>query len=138
MALNKILDKVHLDNAKLEYLENLSESPEINYSRKYLSSIHELEKLIGKCRSELGNVTVPTLLIQGSGDPVVDPASADIIADNVGSEDVEKVILDRDRHIIVRNEGADEVFESYQDDIQRINLILRTEKMWQDALKKLE
>ena len=33
---------------------------------------------------------------------------------------------------------ADEEFESYQDEIQRINLILRTEKMWQDALKKLE
>ena len=33
---------------------------------------------------------------------------------------------------------ADEEFESYQDEIQRISLILRTEKMWQDALKKLE
>jgi hypothetical protein len=33
---------------------------------------------------------------------------------------------------------ADEEFESYQDEMQRINLILRTEKMWQDALKKLE
>ena len=33
---------------------------------------------------------------------------------------------------------ADKEFESYQDEMQRINLILRTEKMWQDALKKLE
>jgi len=33
---------------------------------------------------------------------------------------------------------AEEEFESYQDEMQRINLILRTEKMWQDALKKLE
>ena len=32
---------------------------------------------------------------------------------------------------------ADEEFESYQEEIQRINLIFRTEKMWQDALKKL-
>ena len=34
--------------------------------------------------------------------------------------------------------GADEEFESYQDEIERINLILRTEKMWHDALKKLK
>ena len=34
--------------------------------------------------------------------------------------------------------GEDEEFESYQEEIQRINLVLRTEKMWQDALKKLE
>ena len=33
---------------------------------------------------------------------------------------------------------ADKEFEKYQEEIQRINLILRTEKMWQDALKKLE
>lgn len=33
---------------------------------------------------------------------------------------------------------ADEEFESYNDEMQRINLIIRTEKMWQDALKKLE
>ena len=33
---------------------------------------------------------------------------------------------------------ADEEFESYQEEIERINLILRKEKMWQDALKKLE
>ena len=32
---------------------------------------------------------------------------------------------------------ADEEFESYKDEMLRINLILRTEKKWQDAMKKL-
>ena len=33
---------------------------------------------------------------------------------------------------------ADEEFDSYLDEMMRINLILRTEKSWNDALKKLE
>ncbi|MEJ2041632.1 MAG: alpha/beta hydrolase, partial [Desulfosarcinaceae bacterium] len=42
-AWNRIMDRVHLEEAKMEFVENQPENPHINYHRNPVSGVHELD-----------------------------------------------------------------------------------------------
>lgn len=106
---NEFMDVLRLEQGKVEYIENVSESPDINYSRNYVRGVLELNHLIRTCRKSLHEVTSPALIIQGTNDPVVKPESGDIIHAEIKSSNKVLVKMDRDRHIIVRQDGHNEV-----------------------------
>jgi hypothetical protein len=59
---------------------------------------------------ELEKIVVPTLIMQASNDPVVDPGSGMDIFSKVGTEFKELVYMARDNHGIINGHRCDEVF----------------------------
>lgn len=109
---NEFMELLRMEQGKMgEYVENDSESPDINYSRNYLKGVRELNYLIKACRKSLGDVISPALIVQGMGDPVVIPESGDIIHSEIKSQNKILVKLDRNNHIVVRKEGHEDVFQ---------------------------
>ena len=49
----------------------------------------------------LGDVTCPAVIIQGDGDGVVDPQSADLIYRKLGSRDKQRIWVEATRHGIL-------------------------------------
>ena len=94
-----------------EYVESEPENPEINYKKSYMTSIHELGKLIEETHSILHKVRTPTLIIQSSNDPIVEPRSAEIIYHTISSDIKEKQLIESNKHVIITNNDKELVFE---------------------------
>ncbi|MCF6309248.1 MAG: alpha/beta fold hydrolase [Sulfurimonas sp.] len=80
--------------------ESEPEHPEISYKKHYMVSVAEWKKLFDIVEERLKHISVPTLIIQGDKDPVVDPKSADIIYDTIKSTIKEKYIVKSDKHVL--------------------------------------
>ena len=103
-----------------EWIDNShTEQPEINYDKHPLSSVAQMDKLMTKVSAMLKNITAPILIIQGDNDPVVKRESAKLIYDAVKSKDKKLLILPREKHSILADEGCDEVFEAVYGFIER-------------------
>ncbi|MEA3365240.1 MAG: alpha/beta fold hydrolase, partial [Candidatus Hydrogenedentes bacterium] len=110
VTMNTILNRFSGRNAPW-YVENNPDSPHINYFRNPIAGINELGKAMKTMESVLPEVAVPTLIIQGDGDPTVHPHSAQRIFELLGSEEKELIMLHRATHGIVNGPGSHEVFE---------------------------
>ena len=109
VAWNTLLTKINVDKWKMEFVENDPEYPQINYVRNPVRGGYELEKLMRLVENSLGKVTDPTLIIQASDDPVVDPVSGQEIFDKLGTKEKHFCRIIADHHGILRGKGADEV-----------------------------
>ncbi len=108
---NQLLQRFDIKKGKLEYVENNSENPAVNYSRNYLSAVNELGKLMDKCYDNLHHVKNPALIIYSKNDPVVIPDSSVIIHNIIKSKINKLVSFDMDNHIIIAKEDNIKVFE---------------------------
>ena len=118
---NDILDKFSIEKGKLEYIQNNSENPHINYKYNYLKGVEELGDLMDEVRKNLKKIEVPTLIIHAKQDPVVHCKSSEIIRDKISSEKKEFAIIDADKHVIITNEKArDSVFNKIYEFIKNI------------------
>jgi len=124
---NDLLDKFNIEKGKFEYVDNPTESPGINYEKIHLNGVHELNKMINHCREKLNNITLPTCVVQGTEDPVVNPKSRELIIKNIQSEIKEEIAIETKRHVIIRKDGSEEVFEKILDFFLRHNLISSNE-----------
>ena len=106
---NKLLGAFGLRKGKMEFVANDPENPHINYTRNPVAGVSELERLMKHLKTRLGRVVDPVLVIQGSDDPVVHPASGEALYSWVGSAGKELVQISADRHGILRGEASDEV-----------------------------
>jgi len=111
MAWNHLLDRVHITSGHLESVENPTEHPDTNYRRTYLAGVLELERLIDDSRAWLPRVRVPTLIVQGDHDPVVDPVSGQLAFDAVGSAEKELAPMRFSRHGILSGDGSEIVHQ---------------------------
>ncbi|PKL18843.1 MAG: hypothetical protein CVV49_04050 [Spirochaetae bacterium HGW-Spirochaetae-5] len=106
---NTILKKFKIEKGKMEFVPNVPENPDINYSRNPINGTYELGKLMKHVESNLSKVTIPALIIQATGDPVVNPQSADEIFSKISSPIKELIKIKSDRHGIVRGKELKEV-----------------------------
>lgn len=67
---------------------------------------------MSKVENTLKHVTAPILIIQGDNDPTVKRESAKLIYDGVKAKDKKLLILPRERHSMLADDGFDEVFEA--------------------------
>jgi esterase/lipase len=109
VAWNKLLSKIHVNKGKMEFVENVPENSEINYLRNPVSGGNELEKLMKQVENQLRNVMEPTLIIQGSDDPVVNSVSAQEIFEKLGTKEKQFLRIYADHHGILRGGEADKV-----------------------------
>jgi esterase/lipase len=93
-----------------EYVENRPENPHINYLVNPVAGVAELTEAMEVMQEALKDLRVPTLILQGSRDPVVNPNSGSAIFERIATEHKELLVLERDRHGIINGPGTAEVF----------------------------
>lgn len=97
----------------MEWIDNShSEQPDVNYHKHPLASVAQMELLMTKVEGVLANITAPILIIQGDNDPIVKRESGKLIYDSISSKDKKLLILPREKHSILADEGCTEVFEA--------------------------
>jgi esterase/lipase/1-acyl-sn-glycerol-3-phosphate acyltransferase len=106
---NRLMEKIRLNGAKREFVENQPENPHINYSRNPISGVREIERLMDAVEPKLASISVPALVAQANGDPVVNPKGSKRIFDLLGSENKKYVLFNFDRHGILLGDGAEQV-----------------------------
>jgi esterase/lipase/1-acyl-sn-glycerol-3-phosphate acyltransferase len=121
-AWNWFMDKVRLDEAKKEFVENHPENPHINYHLNPISGVHELERLMADLEPRLKDIEIPALVAQAKGDPVVNPKGAEKIFATLGSTDKQMLMLNFDRHGILLGEGARQVYRSIWQFVAHLDL----------------
>jgi esterase/lipase len=117
---NQVMDGLRLGMAKYEHFDNYPENSETNYPVNYLSGVHQLERLIHRCRGSLNKVTVPTLIVQGDHDPVIKAASGPEALAAIRSEEKDLAMMAFKRHAIVRGEGSEAVLERIGEFVQKL------------------
>jgi esterase/lipase/1-acyl-sn-glycerol-3-phosphate acyltransferase len=110
VSMNSLLKKFLLGKTEWDFVGNSPENVHINYRRNPLAGVRELSQLMEAMEEQLENIVVPTLIIQGSKDPIVHPSSGPDIFAKVGTPHKELTIFERERHGIVNRQGADDVF----------------------------
>ena len=125
---NKFMEKVHLDSAQMEFVDNHPENPHINYTRNPVSGVRELERLMDSVEDKLPEIKVPALVVQAIGDTVVNPKGSRKLYQQLGSKDKEYILFNFQRHGIVLGEGSEKVYNVIGDFVENIN---RAEKMKQ-------
>ncbi len=118
---NDILKRFNVQKGSMEFVDNHPENPHINYHRNPVHGIFELEKLMKTVEKELPDVRVPTLVIQGSDDPVVHPESAMTVFSSVGTAHRELFRIYSQKHGIVRGKTSAPL-------ARRISLFLEEQK----------
>lgn len=108
---NEIVSSVHIEDLQKEYVDNEAEHPAINYDKHYLKSIFQLNALMNTTKKELNKIVLPTLIIQGKNDPVVDPDSAKDIYLGIKSKDKSIVYFNHDKHVIIKEHDKELIFE---------------------------
>jgi esterase/lipase/1-acyl-sn-glycerol-3-phosphate acyltransferase len=119
---NKIMGKVHLDDAKREFVENQPENPHINYLRNPISGVRELERLMDHLEPKLAAIEIPALVIQSNRDPVVNPSGSMRIFELLGSEDKRYEVFNLPRHGILLGEGSHHVHRVIGEFVDRLAL----------------
>ncbi len=111
VSFNSLVRRIRGSETGWEYLENTPENEHINYKRNPLTGVRELNRAMEAMDNVLEKIVVPTLVIQGSKDPTVDPSSGLDIFSQVGTPLKELTVVERDNHGIVNGPRAEEVFE---------------------------
>ena len=79
VSMNALLSKFRRGGSSWEFVENNPENRHINYLRNPLTGVRELGESMKAMEEALPRICVPTLIVQGSEDPIVDPAGAQVI-----------------------------------------------------------
>jgi esterase/lipase/1-acyl-sn-glycerol-3-phosphate acyltransferase len=120
---NEMLEKLHIEKGRFEFVDDVPENPQINYSRNYLRGVEQLEKLMTICEKNLPLVVTNALIIQGTKDPVVNPISGKIIYEKIHSSEKFLSELDFSNHVIINGKKKEEVFEEIRKFFAKIKLI---------------
>lgn len=118
---NKIMGRVHLDDARLEFVENQPENPDINYLRNPISGVHELERLMEYLEPKLADIRVPALVVQSQQDPVVHPKGSERVFNLLGSADKQYLVFNYPRHGILLGPGSPKVHHAIGEFIDQLS-----------------
>lgn len=119
-AWNRLMKKVGIEGAGMEFIENNPENPHINYHRNPIAGIRELERLMDTLPPRLEKIRRPALVVQSHLDPVVDPDGSMKIFQKLGSKDKTYTLVNIDRHGILLGPGADRVYRTIAEFIHRL------------------
>lgn len=118
---NRLMKKVRLDGAKMEFVENQPENPHINYFRNPVSGVLELERLMDSVDDKLSDIRMQALVVQSLGDPVVRPGGSRRAFKRIGSEDKSYILFNFDRHGILLGKDAYRVYRAIWNFIKELS-----------------
>jgi esterase/lipase len=78
-----------------------TENPHINYRSMPVHGLFELQVMLDELKDQLQDVRCPALILQGDKDKVVNPESASIVIEKLGSKEKRLEIVASDRHGIL-------------------------------------
>jgi esterase/lipase len=112
---NEFLRLVSPGERAMSFRPNQPENPQINYRSIPIRGLYELRHLVDAVRATLANVHCDALVIQGTEDPVIDPGSAEIIFDGLGSKNKTLKAVDSTQHAILFNDigGTQDMIQSF-------------------------
>ena len=117
---NRAMNTIHWHGATKEYVDNSSERPLINYQRIPIAALAEMEHFMSDLEQQLPEIKIPTLIVQGDHDPLVDSEGTAHIFNRIGSESKKYLPLDFSRHGIVSGEGSEHVHAAIAEFIAKI------------------
>jgi pimeloyl-ACP methyl ester carboxylesterase len=85
--------------------------PHLTYPYVATQSLYELKKLMDLVRSELPQITVPALVVQGRKDSMVPPPNGDLVYQALGSPVKHLLYLDRSDHVVTMDYDKQTLFE---------------------------
>jgi carboxylesterase len=109
-----------LDSFQKFFATNHPDNPEINYHRCPIHGFNQVKALMRDVDKGLPGVSIPALIVQGSGDPKVSPMAGKMIYDRIGSKIKTYVEIDHHRHGIVRGDVGKRVFSAVHDFLSQI------------------
>jgi esterase/lipase/1-acyl-sn-glycerol-3-phosphate acyltransferase len=118
---NRLMDRANRAGAKMEFVENRPENPEINYARNPVSGVREIERLMDDLEPRLNEIEMPALVVQSSSDPVVDPRGSEKIFRRIGSRDKKYVLFNIERHGILLGQDSDKVHQVVCDFLRQLH-----------------
>jgi len=83
------------------------EHPHINYRNKPIRGLYELRCMLDELEERLPEVECPVTLIQGADDPTVDPKSAELIYEKLGTSKKNLVMVPAKKHGILYEDIGD-------------------------------
>ena len=125
-AWNRLLDRLNQEKGKKEFVEIVPEHPEINYHRLPITSLVAMEIVMKELVDKLPVITVPTLIVQAKGDPVVTPEGSKRLFEQLGAQEKEYLLVDLNRHGILSGPGAEQVHAAIIAFIERVQKMART------------
>jgi esterase/lipase len=114
------MGRVHLDDARMDFVENQPENPHINYLRNPVSGVRELERLMDYVEPKLAGIMTPALVVQSQEDPVVNPKGSERIFQLLGTQDKQYLLFNYERHGILRGPGSERVFRAIATFIEQL------------------
>jgi len=118
---NRLMDVVHYQKGKREFIEIALEHPDINYNRLPVAGLAAMEHFMDELEEELPRIKVPALIIQSQRDPVVDPQGTRMLFERLGSPVKQYLPFDFARHGILSGEGSEEVHAAIADFIVKVS-----------------
>jgi len=70
------------------------------YAQEPVSAYHELFRLQKRARKSLVNVTIPTIIIQGTNDKTINPVNGKLAYDRISSDEKEIHMIEGAEHVI--------------------------------------
>jgi esterase/lipase len=105
-GLNKLSEWVYVQDGVKPFLPRDPEHPDIDYRNMPVRGLVELRKVADELNRCLPQVVCPVTIIQGTEDPIVDPASARLIHDRIGSAEKSLHMVPSQRHGILHEDIA--------------------------------
>lgn len=97
-----------------------TETPDLSYHHHTLHAVNEVRRAAAECRDRLKNISVPAMIMQAEGDPVVVPEASHAALANTSSDLKMLARVSFDRHNIVCGERKEIVFQSLHRFILRV------------------
>jgi esterase/lipase/1-acyl-sn-glycerol-3-phosphate acyltransferase len=115
---HRLVERIANNRDHPRFVPNDPEHPEINYTRNPLSSLNELMELMDLVSERLKEISIPSLVIQGSDDPVVHPEGSEELYQKLGAGEKELAVFPSARHVIIRGDGSERIFARVRDFIR--------------------
>ncbi len=106
-GINKLTEWMSSLEGLMPFRPNDSEHPDINYRHIPVRGLFELRRLVDDTRRRLADVTCPVAVFQGTGDNIVDPKSAHMIIEGIGSVRKSIQMIPSERHGILNEDVGD-------------------------------
>ena len=116
---NQLIEWVSSHEGVMPFRPNDPEHPHINYRHMPLRGLYELTRMVSHLKERLPEVRCPALILQGDEDHVVDPHSAQLVYDQIGSLDKSLHWVPTRRHGIV-NENIGETHARIVEFVSRL------------------
>jgi esterase/lipase len=105
-GLNKLSEWAYVQDGVKPFHARVPEHPDIDYRNMPVRGLVELRKAADELARCLPQVVCPVTIIQGTDDPIVDPASARLIHDRIGSTEKSLHMVPSQRHGILHEDIA--------------------------------